>query len=244
MPESLGSLLIGTVSCILALFSVLVILYRLLMILIWVLCCVVNVPQFVFHSLLAARRGFTQGTPGADRNRYFCRSDQDLCPRPVRGLFCAVGNVAGHRGLNSIVVDPLSNSSRPCALIGWLIRNYIGQLNLWCVGFHPRARSTVHFAGGEGNYAPVRQVRKNTFSRASVQNLCPDGSKELFAADKESGGIILRVCEASATYSARLEKMALEEQPGLDEVSSAQQRSPAETLHAVTETSILWSSAT
>lgn len=42
------------------------------------------------------------------------------------------------------------------------------------------------------------------------RDLLKHGSDQLFAAKENEGGIILRVCEASATYCARLEKEALE----------------------------------
>jgi hypothetical protein len=61
---------------------------------------------------------------------------------------------------------------------------------------------------------------------ALFENLLEHKSRELFAADKESGGIILRVCEASATYCARLEKTALG-QPTEGEVQAVQNESPA-----------------
>jgi hypothetical protein len=51
---------------------------------------------------------------------------------------------------------------------------------------------------------------------ALFENLLEDRSAELFAANKETGGIILRVCEASATYCARLEKTALGQPVGAE----------------------------
>lgn len=56
---------------------------------------------------------------------------------------------------------------------------------------------------------PLREAALDYWLHNLYQNLLENKSRELFAVDKK-GGMILHVCEASATYCSRLEKNALE----------------------------------
>jgi len=76
-------------------------------------------------------------------------------------------------------------------------------------GFRARFEALATRAGIALGAQPGEASPLDFWLRALFENLLEHKSHALFAANKEGGGIITRVCEASATFCSRLEKSAL-----------------------------------
>lgn len=85
----------------------------------------------------------------------------------------------------------------------------------WMLGEGPNENFRARFEAlaARGGIALERATQDDpvvSWLHCLFLNLLEQKSKQLFAAEREVGGIILHVCEASATYCSRLEKDAVE----------------------------------